>query len=132
VHRQRGQSNREPTDVAFVLPVRDAVDDRADVGGRSTHVEGQGVRETGERREPRCADDTSRGSREKRVGRMRRCLVQRGQPARRAHDERWRKRGPGTGVRERAEVAREHRSEIGVDGRRRSALVLAELRCHLV
>ena len=86
----------------------------------------------GQLRELRRADDAGRRAGEQRERRVRRGLVERREAARRAHHERLRQLGRGACLGEGAEIAREHRAEVGVDRRRRGALVLAELRRDLV
>jgi hypothetical protein len=63
---------------------------------------------------------------------MRSSLVDRGNAARRAHDERLRKPRRLRSSAESAQVPGRDRAEVGVDGRRRRALVLSELRRDLV
>jgi hypothetical protein len=132
VHRDRGQPDREPAHDSLVLASHGAVDDGAHVRGRPAHVEGESVLEPGERGDASGADDAGGRPREQRERGMRRRLVERRDSAGRAHDQRYGKIRLVACRLEGMQVARENRPEIGVDCRRRGALVLAELRCDLV
>ena len=63
---------------------------------------------------------------------MRRRLVERRDAARRSHHERLREARPRDSLAQRAKIARDDGTEIGVDRRRRRPLVLAKLRRDLV
>ena len=132
VHRESRQTDRQAVHQALVLAPRLTVDDRAHIRRRAAHVERERVLEAGERRELRGADHAGSRPGEERESGVRGCLLERCEPARRAHHERLREPGVGTGSPERAEVARENGAEVRVDRGRRGALVLAELGSDLV
>ena len=105
---------------------------QTDVGGGPTHVDRDRVLEPGAPRDEPRADDAGRGARDEDRRRMRRRVVDRGHSARREHHERLRQAAGLRRVPERAQIPRCHRCEVRVGGRRRRALVLAELRRDLV
>jgi hypothetical protein len=76
VHREGRQPHGKSANQALVLPARLAVDDRADVCRGSAHVERKRIRESGERRELRSADDARGRSRQQRKRSVARSLVQ--------------------------------------------------------
>ena len=78
------------------------------------------------------ADDPAGRARTRARRRVLRGLVDRGDAARRAHDERLGQARLAAARRERAQVARDDRAEVRVRGGRRRALVLAELGRDLV
>ena len=76
VHCERREPDRETSDRSLVLASRLPVDDRADIGRRSAHVEREHVVEAGELREVSGADRARGGAGEEGVGGMRGGLVE--------------------------------------------------------
>ena len=132
VDRQRRQPDREAADHALALARRLAADDRADVGGGAAHVERNRVGEAGASRDVRRTDRAGRRARQQRPGRVRGGFGQGDHAAGRPHHE-WLRQPGGAGRHPQpAEVAGHDRPEVRVGGRRRGALVLANLGRDLV
>ena len=128
----RGQPERKPGDLALGRPAGLAADDQAHVRGRPAHVERDRILDPGQPRDPRRADHARSRSGHERKRRVRGRLSESRDPARGPHHERLGQPGRRAGAPERLEVAGDGRPEVGVDGRRRGPLVLAELRRDLV
>ncbi len=132
MHGERGKPDGKTAHEPFVLPLGDAVDDRAHVRRRPAHVEREGVRVSGEGGDARRADDSGGRPGEKGERGMGCGLLERRDSARGAHHLRGRELRFGARARKGSEVAGQDRPQVRVDRRRRCALVLAELRRDLV
>ena len=132
VQVDRGQPQRETSDLALGGKAGAAVHDQRDVGRGPAHVERDRVLEPGPAGEQRCADRPRGRPRQERHRRMRGCLLERRNAARRPHHERLRQTGGRSPFAETLEIPRDDRPEICVDGGRRCPLVLAKLGRDLV
>ena len=126
------QLDHAPADLARVGPPHAAVLDDADVARGAAHVEPDRVAVPREARQQRGADGTAGGPGEDGLGAGAGRLGERGDAARGLHHRRFGEAAPPGRLGETLEVAAEKGGEVGVDHGRRAALVLAELRQHLV
>ena len=132
VHVERRQPDRKAADEPLARARRLAADDRADVRRGAAHVERERVLDPGEPRDARRPDDARRRPREQRPGGVPGRLLERGDTARRAHDQRHGQPRLLAARGERPQIAPEQRTEVRVRGRRRRPLVLPKLRRRLV
>ena len=102
-----------------------ALDD-ADVAGSPAHVEAEGIAVAAELGQETGANCASRRPGEDAPGARPRRLLGGGDAAGGAHHQRLWQSGVRARLAQLAEVAPEQRAEVGVDHRRRAALVLAE------
>ena len=122
----------QPADVLLRRPPGGAAEHETNVRGRAAHVERDGVLDSGETADPSRAHDACGRPRDERDRRMCGDLLQSRHAARRPHHERRRQALLGAAAGERPRIPGHDRSEVGVRGRRRGALELAELRRDLV
>ncbi len=132
VHGERRKADGKTANEPLVLPLGDAVHDRAHVRRRPAHVERERVRVSGEGGDARRADDSGGRPGEKSECGMGRGLLERCDSARGAHHLRGRELRLGARSRKGSQVAGQDRPQVRVDRRRRCALVLAELGRDLV
>ena len=105
-----------------------AVGHERHVARRAAHVEGEGEPALLARGQARRADDASGGAAQHGPGRVLGRLGDRQHSAARLHDRRRREPRRRRPLGQAAEIGAQHRGEVGVDDRRRDALVLADLR----